>query len=84
MSYPEKHITSLDEITEADVKYIWGNRKYIIIESKPAGYFGNGQGASFMIKRPGFIFDFETAGNLVRTWKTLAGAIRFIKKNFTL
>ena len=84
MTYPEKQITSLDEITQADVTYIRPSGKYIRITSKPAGYFGNGTSACFMIHRRGIPFDFETAGNLVRTWKTLPGAIRFIKKNYTL
>ena len=84
MAYPEKHIDSLDGITQADITYIRPNGKYIRITSKPAGYFGIGETSCFTINRPGFLFDFETQGNSVRTWKTLSGAIRFIKKNYTL
>ena len=84
MSYPEKHISSLEEITEADVTYIRPSGKFVRIQSRPAGYFGIGESACFTIHRPGFQFDFETQGHRTRTWKTLTGAIRFIKKNYTL
>ena len=78
MAYPEKQITNLDEITEADVTYIRPSGQYVRIENDNLG-----DGPCFTIHRKG-LYNFVTQGDKVRSWKTLAGAIRFVKKNFTL
>lgn len=82
----EKEISSLDEIKDHSIKY-WlldenGKRtgKWVWIEIN----YEDGE-TYYTVSRKIYrsqLYDFELNGNYVRSWKTVNGAIRFVKREY--
>ena len=82
----EQDIKSLEEINEHSIKYWFvdenGKRagKWVEVEINE-----DSDGTYYTVNRKMYrhqLYDFEISGIYVRTWKTVAGAIRFCKRQY--
>jgi predicted peroxiredoxin len=73
----EKTVESLAEVTEPGIKYILASNPEKWLSIEPIEDFGE---KGYCINGPFGLYQFVTHGNQVRIWKTLKGAIRFLRK----